>query len=74
MVAISVHLKKQDQAQEAARQLVRISPDDPKNWFLLSDLYKQKGDYKMARRMLDRAERVHDYASSETTTNENTPL
>ena len=73
LVDVSIHLKKQDQAHEAALQLVRIAPDDSKNWFLLSELYKQKGDYKMARKMLDRAEKVRDYAGSKTSAAD-TPL
>ncbi len=70
LVDVSIHLKKQDQAHRSALQLVRIAPNDPKNWFLLSDLYKQKGEYQMARRMLDRAERVHDYAGANTSTSD----
>ncbi|MFH2202624.1 MAG: hypothetical protein ABIJ96_05890 [Elusimicrobiota bacterium] len=66
LVDVSTDLGKNEQSHRAALQLVRLEPDEPRHWHLLAEQYKRRGDYANARRMLDRASKVRDYAGGKT--------
>jgi tetratricopeptide (TPR) repeat protein len=48
----------------AAIMLVSLDPKEPRHWHFLSSRYRQMGKNAIARRMLDRAERVHAVAEA----------
>lgn len=68
LVEVSTILGEKDQALWAATQLVRYQPDEPAHWRLLAEQYRAQKRYMTARKMLDRAERVHDLAGTRTKT------
>ncbi len=59
---ISMILKKPAQAREAAVRLVGLDPDDPQRWYFLAEKYRQTGRRRSARRMLQKAARIHKLA------------
>jgi tetratricopeptide (TPR) repeat protein len=62
LVEISTDLGKNDQAHEAALALVGIAPDNARHWHILAEQYQQRGRGDLARKMLDRAAKINDYA------------
>lgn len=58
----SLRLKRKDEALEAALQLVRIDPNNPKHWIFVSEQYEELGRKRAARRMLRKARQVDDLA------------
>jgi len=61
---VSLILGKPEQARRSAIQLVRIAPEDPESWRFLADHYHGSRDFRTARLMFQKAERISELAKA----------